>query len=249
VKNKFYYKKIVQLRKNIIFLYQDRIRIEKLKCFEQICLSDGYNFIAGIDEAGRGSLAGPVVAAAVIIGDIKKYFLAELKDSKKLSKEKRNYLFEIIKEKCFDYGIGIVSPKIIDKINIAQATFLAMKRSIVNLRNYPESPDFLLVDGFKIPFIKVPQKNLIKGEDKSISIAAASIIAKVTRDKIMYAKHEMYPCYNFNRNVGYGTAEHLKAIKKYGISPLHRKTFKKVKENICKQKFPKSQLSFDGYLK
>ena len=193
-------------------------------------------------------MAGPVVAAAVIIKNIDKFFLAHLKDSKKLNKEKRYHLYNILKEKCFDYGIGIVEPEIIDKINIAQASFLAMKRAIVNLKNYPECPNFILVDGFKIPFINIPQNNLIKGEDKSISIAAASIIAKVSRDKIMCENHKRYPCYNFYKNVGYGTFEHLKAIKKYGISPIHRKTFKKVSENIYCKKKSENQLNFNEYL-
>lgn len=191
-------------------------------------VSDGFRFIAGIDEAGRGALAGPVVAAAVIIKDIDTFFLAYLKDSKRLTKEKRELLFNIIKRNCYDFGIGIVSPEIIDRINIAQASFLAMKRAIKNLKQYPDCPDFILVDAFKIPFIKIPQNNLVKGEDKSVSIAAASIIAKVCRDQIMYRNHEKYPFYQFNRNVGYGTKYHLISIKKHGICPLHRKTFKGV---------------------
>ncbi len=224
-------REVFRLRKNICFFYQERKRIERLKYFEKKQFCNGFHYIAGIDEAGRGALAGPVVAAAVVIKEIDSFFLAHLRDSKKLNKVIRERLFKIIKIKSYDIGIGIAGSGIIDKINIAQATFIAMKRAIMDLRR---CPDYILVDAFKIPYIHIPQNNLIKGEDKSVSIAAASVIAKVCRDQIMYGFHEKYPFYQFNQNVGYGTKQHIIAIKKYGICPLHRKTFKGVAIDFSK---------------
>lgn len=226
---RYYIGKILHLKKNIQFFYRERERVERLKCFEKRHISNGFYYIAGIDEVGRGALAGPVVAAAVVIKEIDYFYLAYLKDSKKLNRIKRENLFEFIKNKSKDIGIGIVEPDIIDKINIAQATFLAMKRALMNLKRFP---DYILVDAFKIPYIRIPQDNLVKGEDKSISIAAASIIAKVYRDRIMYDFNEKYPFYQFDKNVGYGTKNHIMAIKEYGICPLHRKTFKSVLKDI-----------------
>jgi ribonuclease HII len=179
--------------------------------------------IAGIDEAGRGSLAGPVVAAAVIFPN--QLFIPYIKDSKKLTSKKRTELYYSILNKAKDIGIGIVEAEIIDRINIAQASFLAMKKAVLNLRKVP---DYLLVDGFKIPHIKIFQLPLIKGEDKSISIAAASIIAKVYRDNIMIKYDQKYPQYYFKKNKGYGTEEHIKALKKYGFVEIHRKSYNRV---------------------
>jgi len=222
---KHYTNKIYHLRNNIRILFQERKRIESLKIYEKRCLSKGYKFIAGIDEVGRGSLAGPVVAAAVVIKNIEEFFIAFLKDSKKLSRKKRETLFQLIIDKSSSVGIGIVESEIIEKINIAQATFLAMKRAIIGLE---KTPDYILVDAFKIPYIRIEQNNIIKGEDSSISIAAASVVAKVYRDKIMQDMHKKYPEYQFNKNSGYGTKRHIIAIKEYGICPIHRKTFKSV---------------------
>jgi ribonuclease HII len=218
-------KKIYSLRKKIYFLYQERLRIEKLKHLEKSLSLSGYHCIAGIDEVGRGALAGPVVAAAVVIKKVDSFFVAYLKDSKKINKIRREYVSQLIAEKACDIGIGLVDADTIDRINIAQSTFLAMKRALLSLAQYP---DYILVDAFKIPYILTPQDNLIKGEDKSISIAAASVIAKVYRDNIMRKFHEKYPFYQFNKNMGYGTKNHLTAIKENGISPIHRKTFKSV---------------------
>jgi len=230
-KNSFKQKKISNIKKNISFFYQERKRVENLKYFEKKCLSDGFNCVVGIDEVGRGALAGPVVAAAVAINDINYFHINDIKDSKKLNRVKREKIFELIISKSENIGIGIVGPDVIDKINIAQATFLAMKRSIAALKIIP---DYILVDGFKIPNIGVPQNNIVKGEDKSISIAAASIIAKVYRDNIMFNFHKKYPVYQFDKNVGYGTKNHLAAIKDYGISPIHRKTFRGVLTDMNK---------------
>ena len=179
--------------------------------------------VAGIDEAGRGSLSGPVVAAAVILPC--RLFIPYIKDSKKLSSQKRTELYSSILSKAKDVGIGVIEAKIIDRINIAQASFLAMKKAILDLK---EVPDYLLVDGFEIPHLNIFQIPLIKGEDRSISIAAASIVAKVYRDNIMIQYDQKYPQYLFKKNKGYGTKEHLEALLKYGPSEIHRKSYKGV---------------------
>lgn len=212
-------------RKKLYFLYKERIRIEKLKIIEHQLFNYGFRFIAGIDEVGRGALAGPVVAAAVIIKDIDSFFITDLKDSKKINRRKRENLSKLIREKSYDIGIGIVDSATIDRINVLQATLLAMKRAIVSLKHYP---DYLLVDALSIPLVGIPQQSIIKGEDKSISIAAASIVAKVYRDNLMKKYHEQYPYYLFDKNAGYGTKNHLTAIKIHGICPIHRKSFKGV---------------------
>jgi len=214
---------ISSYQRKIEKLYAERLRIYNLYNHENRLKNEGYSLIAGIDEAGRGSLSGPVVAAAVILPC--QLFIANVKDSKKLTSKKRSELYFAILNKAQDVGIGVVEAKIIDKINIAQASYLAMKKAILDLK---EVPDYLLVDGFKIPNLNILQLPLIKGEDKSISIAAASIIAKVYRDIIMINYDEKYPQYFFKKNKGYGTEEHLKALVKYGPSEIHRKTFKRV---------------------
>ncbi|MBP8717785.1 MAG: ribonuclease HII [Candidatus Atribacteria bacterium] len=235
--------KIYSLRKKIYFLYQERLRIERLKRLEKELSLSGYHYIAGIDEVGRGALAGPVVAAAVVIKEVDSFFVAYLKDSKKINKIRREYVSQLISDKLCDIGIGLVDADTIDRINIAQSTFLAMKRALRSLEQYP---DYILVDAFKIPYILTPQDNLIRGEDKSISIAAASVIAKVYRDGIMRKFHEKYPLYQFNKNMGYGTKNHLEAIKENGISPIHRKTFKGVIIDKYKEiKYPKQKSLYE----
>ncbi len=218
-------KKVLRLRKKIIFLYQEKIRIEKLKSVEQGLSLSGFHYIAGIDEVGRGALAGPVVAAAVVIKNINSFFITGLKDSKKINKTKREYLSKLIIENSCDIGVGLVNPATIDRINILKATLLAMKRAIDSLN---QRPDYLLIDALRIPYIGIEQNNMINGEDNSISIAAASVVAKVFRDNLMEKFHNKYPLYLFNKNMGYGTKKHLAAIKAYGICPIHRKTFKGV---------------------
>lgn len=210
-------------QKKIEKLYAERIRIYNLYNYENRLKNEGYFLVAGIDEAGRGSLSGPVVAAAVILPC--QLFIPYIKDSKKLSSQKRTKLYHSILNKSKDVGIGVVEAKIIDRINIAQASFLAMKKAILDLK---EIPDYLLVDGFKIPHLNISQLPLIKGEDKSISIAAASIIAKVYRDNIMVKYDHKYPLYFFKKNKGYGTEKHLKALLEHGPSEIHRKSFKRV---------------------
>ena len=182
----------------------------------------GFNKICGIDEAGRGPLAGPVVAAVVVFKPGTK--IEGINDSKKLSEAKRNELFDIIKNEALDYGIGIVQRDEIDEYNILNATYMAMKKAINCLK---KSPDYLLVDAAHIPDIDIAQKAIIKGDSKSISIAAASILAKVTRDSLMYEYDKMYPEYGFSSHKGYGTDQHYQAIRQHGITPIHRKSFLK----------------------
>jgi len=191
-----------------------------MNTLEKNAYQEGYQWVAGIDEAGRGPLAGPVVAAAVILPP--NYFNSEIKDSKKLKPAQRESLFEIIQHEAVAIGIGITGAEMIDQLNILNATLQTMKEAVLEL---PSLPDLLLIDGnHKIPMI-TPQKAIIKGDALSISIAAASIIAKVTRDRIMEMYHRQYPQYNFHRNKGYGTKEHIAAIKKFGVCKIHRKSF------------------------
>ncbi len=193
-------------------------RLDEMLYFENK-YSD-YEFICGIDEAGRGPLAGPVVAAAVILPKNEK--ILYVNDSKKLSPEMRERLYDEITKKALSYGVGIVSHTEIDKINILQATYEAMKKAVSKLK--PE-PTLLLNDAVRIPGIDIRQVNIIKGDAKSLSIAAASIIAKVTRDRIMIDLADKYPEYNFKSNKGYGSKEHIDAIKKYGPCEIHRRSF------------------------
>ena len=187
--------------------------------YEKKATKDGYRVVAGIDEAGRGPLAGPVVAAAVVVRDTG--FVERIDDSKKLSAKKRERAYIDIINRC-DVGIGLADVSEIDHMNILNATLLAMKRAVSELRT---EPDYLLIDGrMNIP---IPQKRtyLISGESKSVSIAAASIIAKVFRDKLMSEEDRKYPRYGFCRHKGYGTREHIAAIRELGFSPIHRRTF------------------------
>ena len=181
----------------------------------------GFNFVAGIDEAGRGPLAGPVVAGAVLINNKNFRIIKKITDSKKLSEKQREELYEILtNHKDIKWGVGIVSEKVIDKINILQATKLAMSKAIENL-----GADFLLLDGnFKINS-NIKQTSIIKGDLKVFSISAASIIAKVTRDRLMQKYHKKYPDYGFAKHKGYGTALHIANLAKFGACKIHRKTF------------------------
>lgn len=192
---------------------------------EQKAALKGYKYIAGVDEAGRGPLAGPVVSAAVILP--KDFTCPGIDDSKKLSEKKRALLFPQIKDSAVAVGVGICSHIEIDRINILQASLLSMKRAVDNLSR---PPDFLLIDGKFTIDSPLDQSAVIKGDSKSVSIAAASIIAKVTRDAIMKDLHEQYPVYDFDRHKGYPTKAHKAAILTHGPCPVHRKTFKGVKE-------------------
>lgn len=186
-----------------------------------------FSRIAGVDEVGRGCLAGPVVAAAVILDPNRP--IKGLRDSKKLSAKKRDELAEEIKEKALAWSVAAMGPEVIDKINILQATLEAMKAAVEKL---PVEPDFVQVDGNKLPKWKWLSEAVVKGDDKVEWISAASIIAKTTRDAYMCKMAELYPQYGFEHHVGYGTAEHLKALKAYGPTPIHRKTFAPVREVI-----------------
>jgi len=195
--------------------------------FEKMYYRRGYQKIAGVDEVGRGTLAGPVVAAAVILP--KDGIGERLFDSKKISPKKREHLCETILSEAQGVGIGIIGQEEIDRINILQATLKAMAVAIQNL---PILPDFILIDGSQGITLPVPQKTIRKGDQLCNSIAAASIVAKVTRDRMMLECHQQYPQYNFARHKGYGTKEHRVAIEKFGICELHRKTFRGVKEYL-----------------
>ena len=194
--------------------------------YESKTRKQGHKTIAGIDEVGRGPLAGPVVAASVILPE--NCQIEGLNDSKKLSEKKRGQIFKIIRQKAIAIGIGIVYENIIDQINIFQATKTAMADSVSQLNC---EPDFLLIDGNQKISSMTPQLTIIKGDALSASIAAASIIAKVTRDRMMVHYDGIYPQYGFDRHKGYGTRDHLKNISKFGPCKIHRKTFKGVKEH------------------
>ncbi len=193
-------------------------RTEGLKVYERQYESLG--FVCGIDEVGRGPLAGPVVAGAVVLP--KDCKILYLNDSKKLSEKKREELYEVIKEGAVSVGIGIVGPEIIEEINILNATYEAMRRAVAELTVVP---DVLLNDAVTIPGLPMKQVPIIKGDAKSVSIAAASIMAKVTRDRMMEEYAKIYPEYDFASNKGYGTAKHMEALRKYGLTPIHRKSF------------------------
>lgn len=201
-------------------LEQELLRLEQMKVYETQYESAG--ICCGIDEAGRGPLAGPVVAGAVILP--KDCQILYLNDSKKLSEKRREELFAEIKEKAVSWAVGVASPQEIDEINILQATYKAMKQAVEALI---PSPDVLLNDAVTIPNLsgQLAQVPIIKGDAKSVSIAAASILAKVTRDHMMMEYEKLYPEYGFSRHKGYGTAAHIAAIKELGPCPIHRKSF------------------------
>ena len=198
----------------------EKLRIEAMKAFD-ISEKTG-NLIAGVDEAGRGPLAGPVFAAAVILDD--DVVIEGINDSKKLSEKKREELFDEIIKKARAYSISSVDEKVIDEINILQATFLAMRTAVNELS---EKPDTVLVDGDKSPGIAIEHKTVVKGDSKSMVIAAASILAKVSRDRYITKAAEKYPGYGFEKHKGYGTKAHYEAIEKYGICEIHRQSFLK----------------------
>ena len=201
-------------------LEKELARLEAMKEYEYTY--EACSHICGIDEAGRGPLAGPVVAAAVILP--KDCQILYLNDSKKLSQQKREFLYEEITKKALAYGIGMASPGRIDEINILRATYEAMSQAVEKLGILP---DILLNDAVTIPGIDIMQVPVIKGDAKSVSIAAASILAKVTRDRMMAEYDKIYPQYGFAKHKGYGTALHIEALHKHGPCPIHRRTFLK----------------------
>ncbi len=188
--------------------------------FENSAGRRGYRVVAGIDEAGRGPLAGPVVAAAVVMPQ--RYRHSEINDSKKLSVNKRERLYEVIQQDAISIGVGLSEVQVIDSLNILRATLLAMKEAVCALS---AKPDYLLIDGLNGIDLDIPQESVVRGDSLSVSIAAASIIAKVSRDRLMDMYHRQFPGYNFLHNKGYGTREHREAIVKYGRCKLHRRSF------------------------
>ena len=199
-------------------LQKERMRLEKMKEYER--QYENYGYVCGIDEAGRGPLAGPVVAGAVILP--KDCEILYLNDSKQLSEKKREELYDEILSKAVAAAVGYASPARIDEINILQATYEAMREAVAGLS---VKPDFLLNDAVRIPALDIPQLPIIKGDAKSVSIAAASILAKVTRDRLMKEYDKVMPEYGFAAHKGYGSQTHIEALKTYGPSPIHRKTF------------------------
>ena len=201
---------------------EERARVSAMCEIENECRKKGYKYIAGVDEAGRGPLAGPVYAAAVILPE--GTFIEGINDSKKLSEKKREELFDVICEKASAYCIAEVSHTRIDEINILNATFEAMNKAVNGLNIRPE---YVLIDGNRIKGMEIPHETVVKGDAKSISIAAASILAKVSRDRVMYEMAEQYPLYGFDKHKGYGTKAHCDAILKYGACEIHRRSFLK----------------------
>lgn len=192
-----------------------------MDAFERACRQKGYNLIAGIDEAGRGALAGPVVAAAVILPI--NCQIDGLKDSKQLTPKQRSLLFDEIHRVAISVGIGSLDNRQIERFNILQATLIAMNQAVEKLT---PKPDYLLVDGSKMPKTDIPGQAIPKGDNLSLSIAAASVVAKTTRDRLMIEFHQTYPNYGFAQHKGYPTAQHRRAIAQFGASAIHRNTFK-----------------------
>ncbi len=216
-------KLIVSAEKRLAALEKEKQRIYKLSEYER--KYEAYQYVCGIDEVGRGPLAGPVVAGAVILP--KDCDILYINDSKQLSEKKREELYDIITQKAIAWAVGYATPERIDEINILQATYEAMREAIGKLT---PAPELLLNDAVTIPGVSIQQVPIIKGDAKSISIGAASIIAKVTRDRLMVEYDKVFPEYGFAGNKGYGSATHIEALKKYGPTPIHRRSFIK---NFC----------------
>jgi len=219
--------KAIEKRKRAIQAELDEdLRLEQMLRYEKELYKAGYQTIAGIDEVGRGPLAGPVVAAAVILPPGCK--IKGLNDSKKIPKKKHQEIYQAVLDKALAVGVGLMNNEIIDQVNIYEATKLAMKEALSKLSL---KPDYLLIDAMKLD-IDIPQESIIKGDANSLSIAAASIVAKVTRDKLMADYDKEYPGYDFAQNAGYGTKSHLQGLERHGVTPIHRKTFEPVK-SMC----------------
>lgn len=216
------YENTIDVSSLIKYIENEKERLTNMSIYENELYDEGYKYIGGIDEVGRGPLAGPVVTACVILP--KDYQVCSINDSKKVSVTKREALFDQIKSDAISFHISEVSHIVIDQINILEATKKAMVNSIENL---DVKADALLIDAVKLPSVDIIQQSIIKGDEKSISIASASILAKVYRDNIMIKAHELYPQYQFHKNKGYGTKEHMEAIRKYGLCEIHRRTFTK----------------------
>ncbi len=214
-------KKLIKSTENKIIAYKkEQQRMEEIQKFEKSCYNKGYKLVGGVDEVGRGPLAGPVVTACVILPA--GLVIEGINDSKKVPEKKREELYDIIMEKAISVSFGVADNTVIDNINIYKATKQAMTEAI-NTAN--TTPDYLLIDAMKLPDITIPQESIIKGDERSITIGAASIVAKVHRDRLMKLYDQIYPEYDFGQNKGYGTKKHIDAIKKYGVCPIHRLSF------------------------
>ncbi|MBL0388877.1 ribonuclease HII [Tumebacillus sp. ITR2] len=214
---------------------------DRMWSYERRCREQGFELIAGIDEAGRGPLAGPVVAAAVMLPD--GILLPGLNDSKQVKEDVRERLYDLICEGAVAYGVGVVDEAYIDEHNILQGTFEAARRALREMQaRFGLMPDFLLTDCLKIPGVTQPYEAIVKGDASSFSIAAASILAKVTRDRLMVEYAQLYPQYGFDRNKGYGSTDHMAALEEYGPCPIHRTSFAPVGKKLQVQ-----GTLFDGF--
>ena len=222
-------KAVAKRRKQLQAGLEEDLRLERMLAYEQAAYDKGFKVIAGIDEVGRGPLAGPVVAAAVILPPNCR--IKGLNDSKKIPKKKHLEICQAVWQAAVAVGIGIVSPEMIDQVNIYQASKLAMMEAVGKLGL---TPDYLLIDAMTLD-LPQEQEAIIKGDARSLSIAAASIVAKVKRDQLMADYDQTYPGYDFAQNAGYGTKAHLKGLEKYGITPIHRRTFEPIKSMLTKQ--------------
>ncbi|HIZ67753.1 MAG TPA: ribonuclease HII [Candidatus Streptococcus faecavium] len=222
-------KAIVQRKKAIQAEIDEDVRLETMLRYEKELYQKGYQAIAGIDEVGRGPLAGPVVTACVILP--KDCKIRHLNDSKKIPKKHHEEIYEEVLARALGVGIGIVDNDTIDRVNIYEATKLGMLQAIEQMKGEVTKPDYLLIDAMQLD-TPIPQLSLIKGDANSLSIAAASIVAKVTRDRIMAEYAKEYPGYAFDKNVGYGTKDHLAGLKQYGVTPIHRKSFEPIKSML-----------------
>lgn len=222
-------KAIVQRKKAIQAEIDEDVRLETMLRYEKELYQKGYQAIAGIDEVGRGPLAGPVVTACVILP--KDCKIRHLNDSKKIPKQHHEEIYEEVLARALGVGIGIVDNDTIDRVNIYEATKIGMLQAIEQMKGEVTKPDYLLIDAMQLD-TPIPQLSLIKGDANSLSIAAASIVAKVTRDHMMAEYAKEYPGYAFDKNVGYGTKDHLAGLKQYGVTPIHRKSFEPIKSML-----------------
>lgn len=224
-------KALIRQKKIIAAAIAEEARLERLLTYERQLYQEGFKAIAGIDEVGRGPLAGPVVAACVVLPRNCK--IKGLDDSKKIPKSKHDAIYQAVLEKAKGVGIGIIDHDTIDRVNIYEATKLAMIAATNHLKGEVSQPDYLLIDAMSLN-LPIPQQSIIKGDANSLSIAAASIVAKVTRDRLMADYDKQFPGYDFAQNAGYGTKNHLCAIQNLGVSPIHRKSFEPIKSFISK---------------
>lgn len=233
-------KEITKRKQTIQAELEEDFRLETMLRYEKELYSQGKTLIAGVDEVGRGPLAGPVIAAAVILPNNCK--IRGLNDSKKIPKKKHREMFKAVQDQALAIGIGIMDNHVIDQVNIYEATKLAMQEAIAQLTPQPEH---LLIDAMKLD-LPISQTSIIKGDANSLSIAAASIVAKVIRDDLMAEYDQQFPGYDFTTNAGYGTVKHLEGLDRYGVTPIHRKTFEPIKSLIVDEKERKMEGNYYG---